>query len=90
MPVGGRQLADVLGPVAHDAGEVACVAQAAHHDAVQVHGLDEVAEQCALQAQHVPPGGRWGSGPGCPAQGDLAVGGACSGDPTSSLGSGLL
>lgn len=90
MPVGGRQLADVLGPVAHDAGEVACVAQAAHHDAVQVHGLDEVAEQRALQAQHVPPGGRWGSGPGCPAQGDLAVGGACSGDPMSSLGSGLL
>lgn len=22
MPVGGRQLADLLGPVAHDAGEV--------------------------------------------------------------------
>ena len=65
VPVGGRQLADVLGPVAHDTGEVACVAQAAHHDAMQVHGLDEVAEQRALQAQHVPPGGRWGSGPGC-------------------------
>lgn len=32
--------------------------QAAHDDAVQVHGLDEVAEEGALQSQHVPPGGR--------------------------------
>lgn len=57
MPVGGGQLADVLGAVAHDPGEVARVAQAAHDDAVQVHRLDEVAEQRALQAQHVPPAG---------------------------------
>lgn len=68
VPVGGGQLADVLGAVAHDPGEVARVAQAAHDDAVQVHGLDEVAEQRALQAQHVPPAGRgcqrgqWGGG----------------------------
>ena len=56
MPVRGRQLADVLRPAAHHPGEVAGVAQAPDHDAVQVHGLDEVAEQRPLQAQHVPPG----------------------------------
>lgn len=60
MPVRGGQLADVLGPVAHDPGEVAGVVQAPHHDAVQVHGLDEVAEQRTLQPQHVPPGGERG------------------------------
>ena len=55
MPVGGGQLADVLGPVAHDPGQVARVVQTPHDDAVQVHGLDEVAQQRALQAQHIPP-----------------------------------
>lgn len=58
VPVGGGQLADVLCPVAHDARQVAGVAQAPHGDAVQVHGLDEVAEEGALQPQHVPPVGR--------------------------------
>lgn len=58
MLVGGGQLANVLSPVAHDPAEVAGVVQAAHDDAVQVHGLDEVAEQGALQPQHVPPAGR--------------------------------
>lgn len=61
MPVGGGQLADVLRPVAHDARQVAGVAQAPHGDAVQVHGLDEVAEEGTLQPQHVPPAGRWAS-----------------------------
>lgn len=64
MPVGGGQLADVLGPVAHHPGEVAGVAQTPHDDAVQVHGLDEVAEKGALQAQHVPPAGRGRDQPG--------------------------
>lgn len=58
VPVGGGQRAHVLRPVAHDARQVARVAQAAHGDAVQVHGLDEVAEEGALQPQHVPPVGR--------------------------------
>ena len=58
MLVGSGQLADVLGPVAHDPAEVAGVVQAAHDDAVQVHGLDEVAEEGTLQPQHVPPGER--------------------------------
>lgn len=56
VPVGGRQLADVLGPVAHHPGEMAGVVQTPHDDAVQVHGLDEVAEQRTLQSQHIPPG----------------------------------
>lgn len=60
VPVRGRQLADVLRPAAHHPGEVAGVAQAPDHDAVQVHGLDEVAEQRPLQAQHVPPAGEGG------------------------------
>lgn len=58
MPVGCWQLADVLGPVAHYPGEVACVVQAAHDDTVQVHGLNEMAKEGTLQAQHVPPGRR--------------------------------
>lgn len=48
MPVGGGQLANVLHPVAHDSGEVACVVQASHNDAVEVHGLNEVTEESAL------------------------------------------
>lgn len=67
MPIRGWQLSDVLGAVAHDAGEVAGVVQTAHDDAVQVHGLDEVAEQCTLQSQHVPPartGRQCGARPG--------------------------
>lgn len=58
MPVRGWQLADVLGPEAHHPGEVAGVVQAAHDETVQVHGFDEVAEEGALQPQHVPPGAR--------------------------------
>lgn len=58
VPVGGGQLADVLSPVAHHPGEVASVVQTPHDDAVQVYGLDEVAEEGSLQAQHVPPAGR--------------------------------
>ena len=54
MPVGGRQLADALHPVAHDPCKVARVVQASHNDAVEVHRLDEVAEESALQSQHVP------------------------------------
>lgn len=58
VSVRGWQLADVLGPEAHDPGEVAGVVQTAHDDAVQVHRLNEVAEQCTLQSQHVPPARR--------------------------------
>lgn len=49
------QLANVLYPVAHDPGQVASVVQASHNDAVQVHGLDEGAEQSALEPKDVPP-----------------------------------
>lgn len=54
--VGSRQLPNVLYPVAHHPGQVASVVQAPHHDAVQVQGFNEGAEQSALQPKDVPPG----------------------------------
>lgn len=52
--VGGGQRAQTLQPLAQNSAQVAGVAKAADGDAVQVHGLHEVAQQRALQAQDVP------------------------------------
>ena len=56
--VRGGQGAEALLPLVHNAAQVARVAQAAHRHALQVHGLQEVAQQRPLQAQDVPSEGR--------------------------------
>lgn len=54
-PVRGGQRAQTLQPLVQNSAQVACVAEAADGDAVQVHGLHKVAQQRPLQAQDVPP-----------------------------------
>lgn len=53
-PVRGGQRAQTLQPLVQNSAQMACVAQAADGDAVQVHGLHKVAQQRPLQAQDVP------------------------------------
>lgn len=40
--------------MAHDPCKVARVVQASHNDAVEVHRLDEVTEESALESQYIP------------------------------------
>lgn len=54
-PVRSWQRTNVFYPMAHYPGKVASVAEASHNDAVQVHGLDEGAEESALEPKDVPP-----------------------------------
>lgn len=55
-PVRSWQLTNVFYSMAHYPGKVTSVTEASHNDAVQVHGFDEGAEECALEPKDVPPG----------------------------------
>lgn len=53
-----RQVLDVCDALVHGPGEVVGVVKAAQDDAGEVDRLREVAHQRALDAHHIPPGGR--------------------------------